>query len=154
MSPGFALDPAIWFFFSRTTAVRPAPLARGQECLWHCCDETAEKAHGDSKPRDLRTRPSLHCKLPLVAACGARKRCVKKWHSQPKLQRTSDCMPRPRPGTGGARSQSLACGIVQARNRLCARADDRALRASNKAVWRSVESFCWTDFSSQRADSV
>ena len=23
----------------------------------------------------------------LVAACGARKRCVKKWHSQPKLQR-------------------------------------------------------------------
>src|SRR5690348_16188569 len=46
------------------------------------------------------------------------------------VRKTSDCMPRPRPGTGGARSQSLACGIVQARNRLCARADDRASRAS------------------------
>src|SRR5690348_2195517 len=41
----------------------------------------------------------------LVAACGARKRCVKKWHSQPKLQRCTKDVRLQEPGC----KEPIAC---------------------------------------------
>src|SRR5690348_1744952 len=55
----------------------------------------------------------------LVAACGARKRCVKKWHSQPKLQRcgegdwSDEGLPNARRGPFDAHEHSHARLCVQ-----------------------------------------
>ena len=85
MSPGFALDPAIWFFFSRTTALSSTSggVAKNVSDI-----VVTEQQRRPMVTASCVISEHVHpciASFSLVAACGARKRCVKKWHSVDRI---------------------------------------------------------------------